>query len=130
IPIYVDPIGLQEAEKTMTSPVVFGLAQVPLRTSLKLILKQLGMVYQVRGGLLTITTSDSEDLVNPDGLVVERGFEGAGFGGGMAGMGGMGFALETFQAAGSARLNQAAASDQAEEMRVQDDPASGLRLGE
>lgn len=127
IPIYVDPVGLQEAEKTMTSPVIFGLAQVPLRTSLKLILKQLGMVYQVRDGLLTITSSESEDLVNSEGMIVERGFEGGGFGGGM---GGMGFALEKLQAAGSARLNQAAASDQAEEMRVQDDPALGLRLGE
>ncbi|SIO40824.1 conserved hypothetical protein [Singulisphaera sp. GP187] len=131
IPIYVDPVGLQEAEKTMTSPVLFDLPQVPLKTSLKLILKQLGMVYQVRDGLLMITSSDSEDLVNPDGSVVERGFAGGGFGGGgMAGMGGMGFTLEKLQATGSVRLNQAAASDQAEEMRVQDDPAAGLRLGE
>lgn len=45
-------------------------------------------------------------------------------------MGGMGFVWEQGQAAGSARLNQAAASDQAEEMRVQDDPVAGLRLGE
>jgi len=52
-------------------------------------------------------------------------------------MGGMGFALEQGQAAGSARLNQAAASDQAEEMRVQaeelrnqDESAPELRLGE
>ena len=28
IPIYVDPLGLQEAEKTMTSPVTFDLKQV------------------------------------------------------------------------------------------------------
>ena len=42
IPIYVDPVGLQEAEKTMASTVTFDLKQVALRTSLKLILKQLG----------------------------------------------------------------------------------------
>ena len=52
IPIYVDPIGLQQAEKTMVSPVTFDLKQVALRTSLTLILKQLGMGYQVKDGLL------------------------------------------------------------------------------
>jgi hypothetical protein len=61
IPIYVDPVGLQEAEKTMLSPVTLDLEGVPLRTSLRLLLKQLGLVYTVHDGLLTITSEESVD---------------------------------------------------------------------
>ena len=57
IPIYVDPVGLQEAEKTMTSPVTLDLEGVPLKSTLRLLLKQLGMTYTVKDGLLTITRS-------------------------------------------------------------------------
>ena len=46
--------------------------------------------------------------------------------GGMGGMGGMGLSLEQAQASGVAMLNQAAASDQAEEMRVADEPSPGI----
>ena len=61
IPIYVDPLGMQEAERSLNSTVTIDLAQVPLRTSLKLLLKQLGLTYQVKDGLLTITSEDSAD---------------------------------------------------------------------
>ena len=61
IPIYVDPVGLQEAEKTMTSPVTLDLEGVPLKTTLRLLLKQLGLTYTVKDGLLTITSESSED---------------------------------------------------------------------
>ena len=44
------PARAQEADKTMTSPVVFDVKEVPLRTSLKLMLKQLGLGYQVKDG--------------------------------------------------------------------------------
>jgi hypothetical protein len=54
IPIYVDPVALQQAEKTMTSPVTIDLEGVPLWTTLRLVLKQLGLGYTVEGGLLTI----------------------------------------------------------------------------
>jgi hypothetical protein len=49
IPIYVDPLGLQKAEKTMTSPVTIDLEGVTLNTSLRLVLKQLGLTYRVQG---------------------------------------------------------------------------------
>lgn len=145
IPIYVDPIGLQEEEKTMTSPVVFDVAQVPLKTALTLILKQLGLVYRVRDGLLTIISSHSEEFANSEPNMIGEGFgrdryEGGGFGAGGfggGGFGGMGLALEQGQAQAqaqatgvAARLNQRAASAQAEELRVQDEPAAALRLGE
>ena len=56
IPIYVDPIGLAEAEKTTTSVVQLDLEDVPLRTTLRLVLKQLGLAYCVKDGLLFISS--------------------------------------------------------------------------
>ena len=49
IPIYVDPIGLQEAEKSMTSTVRnIDLEGVPLKVTLKLLLNQLDLTYRSR----------------------------------------------------------------------------------
>jgi hypothetical protein len=62
IPIYVDPVGLQEAEKTMQSPVQMEMNDVPLRTTLGLLLRQLGMIYEVRGGLIHITSAAANDF--------------------------------------------------------------------
>ena len=61
IPIYVDPLGLQEVEKTMQSPIQIDLEGVPLRSSLHLTLRQLGLTYHVGGGLLTITNGEGAD---------------------------------------------------------------------
>jgi hypothetical protein len=55
IPIYVDPIGLQESEKTMASPISIDMNGIPLRTSLSLILRQLDLRYTLDDGLLTIS---------------------------------------------------------------------------
>ena len=60
IPIHVDPIGLQEAEKTMTSPVTIDLEGVPLRTTLEFLLNQIGMTYYVEKGVLSVTSWDTE----------------------------------------------------------------------
>jgi hypothetical protein len=59
IPIFVDPIGLQEAEKSMTSTVIFDVEDVPLQTSLHICLQQLGLAYRVKDGFLQISC-DSE----------------------------------------------------------------------
>ncbi|WP_165227304.1 RNA polymerase sigma factor [Aquisphaera insulae] len=56
MPIYVDPLGLQEADRTMTSPVCIELQDVPLKVSLRLLLKQLGLAYCVRDGVLVISS--------------------------------------------------------------------------
>ena len=96
IPIYVDPLGLQEAEKTLTSPVTIDLEDVPLRFSLRHLLKQLGMAYCVHDGVLIISSvegikrelqeAQAEQMgLNPDTLPGMIG----GFMGGMGGMGGM-----------------------------------------
>jgi RNA polymerase sigma factor (sigma-70 family) len=62
LPIYVDPIGLQEAEKSMNSTVIINLEGVPLRRTLQLVLKQLDLIYFVQDGMIYITSSESEDL--------------------------------------------------------------------
>lgn len=59
IPIYVDPIGLQEAERSLKSTVQLDLEGVPLRRTLQLVLTQLGLAYFVQDGMLVITSEDS-----------------------------------------------------------------------
>jgi hypothetical protein len=59
MPTYVDPIGLQEAEKTMASSIALELDGVPLKTSLRVALSQLGMNYEIREGVLQITSDSS-----------------------------------------------------------------------
>ena len=69
IPIYVDPIGLQEAEKTMTSTISIDLEGIPLRRTLQLMLKQIGLAYFVDDGLLVITSGDSIDSKLPPAMM-------------------------------------------------------------
>jgi RNA polymerase sigma factor (sigma-70 family) len=76
IPIYIDPIGLQEAEKTMASTVSLTLEGIPLKTTLRVILKQLGLTYTVKDGLLTITSLDSEDMPTAFGSLIEKSEQG------------------------------------------------------
>jgi hypothetical protein len=99
IPIYVDPIGLEESEKTIDSPVTLDLDGVSLKKSLKLMLKQLGLAYTVKDGLMTITAELSKDVpteirVYPvaDLAIIPMSLMMGGGGGGMGGrgMGGMG----------------------------------------
>ena len=59
--IYIDPLALQEADKTLASPVTIDLVGLPLSTTLGLVLKQLGLLPadfrpRVQGN----------DLVDPD----------------------------------------------------------------
>jgi RNA polymerase sigma factor (sigma-70 family) len=56
IPIYVDPKGLQQVDATMSSSVTIDLDGVPLKMSLRLMLKQLGLAYCVRDGVLIISS--------------------------------------------------------------------------
>jgi Domain of unknown function (DUF4139)/N-terminal domain of unknown function (DUF4140) len=103
IPIYVDPMGLQEAEKSLTSTVRnIEFKGVPLKVGLGLLLKQLDLTYEVKGGLLTIISRESAE---------EQGREG-------------GLTLELAQASVGASLNQEAASDQAAELRVAAEPSA------
>jgi hypothetical protein len=54
IQIYVDPVALNKAEKTMMSRVTLDVEGVPLKTTLRLMLNQLGLDYVVEDGMLKI----------------------------------------------------------------------------
>ena len=62
IPIYVDPLGLKDAKATMQSTININLEGVPLKTSLRLMLSQLGLSYAVKDGLLIISQKGSPEL--------------------------------------------------------------------
>ena len=66
--IYVDPQGLQDADKTTASTVIINLKNLPLGTTLELLLKQLGLTYWVNKDGLLIITADGDDLVTPSTL--------------------------------------------------------------
>jgi hypothetical protein len=70
IPIFVDPIGLQEVEQSMTSTVRLYRDDLPLKTSLHYCLRQLDLNYPVTGGFLKITSADDELPVGNDPFLV------------------------------------------------------------
>lgn len=62
IPVYVDPVGLQDADKTMADTITINLKGIPLATTLKLALAQLSLAYRINpDGFLTITSTASEE---------------------------------------------------------------------
>lgn len=65
LPIYVDPVGLMEAEKTMISPVNVPAKRQSYGKTLEEVLGQLGLAYFVKDGLLQITSKESLDLDLP-----------------------------------------------------------------
>jgi RNA polymerase sigma factor (sigma-70 family) len=70
IPIYLDPIGLQEAEKSLTSTIQIDLEGVPLRRTLQLVLMQLGLAYMVEDGMIYITSQESYDQMALEGRAI------------------------------------------------------------
>jgi hypothetical protein len=75
IPIYIDPIAIQDVEKSLTSTIMIDFKGVPLRKGLHLYLKQLGLTYEINSGHLIITdeiNSDAEvlPLFEPPFLIV------------------------------------------------------------
>ena len=61
MPINVDPVGLQEVERTMSSPVVVPTRHQPIGKTLGEILDQIGLAYVIRDGELLITAKESLD---------------------------------------------------------------------
>jgi len=82
IPIYVDPDGIQDAGNVKDSTIAIDLEDVPLRTTLRLLLGQIGLRYEVRGGMILI------DAQRPEPAAPQAG-QGPGNAGRMGGMGGM-----------------------------------------
>ncbi len=56
IPIYVDPVGLSEARRSLASTVTLDLEGVSLKSGLRACLKPLDLDYQVKDGYLMITS--------------------------------------------------------------------------
>ncbi|MHB1558945.1 MAG: alpha-2-macroglobulin family protein, partial [Isosphaeraceae bacterium] len=88
--IYVDPIGLQEAERSLNSTVQIDLEGVPLRTSMKLMLEQLGLAYRIEDGIVRIISQDSADEALGEAELARQADPNGSRGIGMGGMGGMG----------------------------------------
>ena len=65
LPIYVDPVGLSEAEKSLNSTVAVDLEGVALKHVLLACLKQLGLEYCVTDGYVTITAPSKIDRPPP-----------------------------------------------------------------
>jgi hypothetical protein len=63
IPIYVDPVGLQEAKRTMESPVKRpeSASRLTLGEHLHRVLEPLGLDYEIKSGFLMITSVESVD---------------------------------------------------------------------
>lgn len=62
LPIYLDPIGLQEVEKSPDTTVTIDVRDVPLKTALRAVLRPVGMDFVVQDGLLFVTSQDSADF--------------------------------------------------------------------
>lgn len=72
LPIYVDPIGLVEAEKTMDSPIQINLVGMPLSKTLALALKPMGLTYTVDDdGLIVVTSETSANAEIPARILDE-----------------------------------------------------------
>jgi serine/threonine protein kinase len=56
LPVYVDPLGLRELGKGLTSPVTISVEQTPLKIVLQTILDQLGLAYAVKDDLLFVSS--------------------------------------------------------------------------
>jgi hypothetical protein len=71
IPIYVDPFGLQEAEKSMTSPVrkPASADKLTLGEHLRTALDSLGLAYFVEDGFLMVTSKESLDVAT--GILID-----------------------------------------------------------
>ena len=70
---YVDPVALQEHERTLTSPVLLELDGVSLAKGLTLLLAQLDLVFDVQeDGLVLVTSKDRDGHPeHPEALILD-----------------------------------------------------------
>jgi hypothetical protein len=61
IPIYLDPVGLLEAERATFSTVTIDLQGLPLKATLRPCLNQIGLEYAVKDGYLWITSQGAAE---------------------------------------------------------------------
>ncbi|MDG3006519.1 sigma-70 family RNA polymerase sigma factor [Paludisphaera mucosa] len=65
LPVYVDPVALRKAGATLSSPVAIDVEGVPLRQTLQLVLRQVGLRYYVEDGLLVVSTAEPDEPATP-----------------------------------------------------------------
>ena len=73
IPIYLDPLGLQGADKTYVSPIAIDLENARLGTGLRLALRQLGLDYMLKDGVLVITSGEEIPQTTPQDAFLTAG---------------------------------------------------------
>ena len=66
LPIYIDPMGLQDADKTMASMCAATTDRMPIQEHLERALASLEMDYFIKDGLLTITSAKSARAILQD----------------------------------------------------------------
>lgn len=74
LPFYVEPEGLAAVDKTLDTPIKINLEGIKLKTTLRLVLKQLGLGYYVKHGLVMITNLDDDeykDAMQPGWRAIE-----------------------------------------------------------
>ncbi len=95
IPIVVDTRALEEIGLTDEEPITIDLANVSLRSFLRLMLREFDLTYMIKDEVMQITTTEQaeQDLINkvyPVGDLVVPILSGGGQGGGQGGGGGIG----------------------------------------
>jgi hypothetical protein len=70
--IYVDPIGLQEVQRSLNSTVTLNVENTPLRDTLPQVLGQLGLSYFVKDGVLIISSPQGIDAERKEPLIVAK----------------------------------------------------------
>ena len=65
IPIFVDPLGLREADKSMASVITIDVQGRPLKQTLRLALGELGLDYRTSEGLLNISSAGGDPNEGP-----------------------------------------------------------------
>jgi serine/threonine protein kinase len=65
IPVFVDALGLQEAEKSMASVLTVDVQGRPLKQTLRLALRELGLDYRTSEGLLNISSAGGDPNEGP-----------------------------------------------------------------
>ncbi len=101
VPVFVDPRGLEQARVTLDSPINLDVQGLPFKTALRLTLRQLGLAYCVRDGVLFISSYEGirEELAEAAGelrgqnqnnldAIIQSTRMGSGMMGGFGGMGG------------------------------------------
>lgn len=72
LPIYFDPLPVEgEKRETLQSPVVIDLEGIPLRRTLALVLRQLGLTYCVADGLIVVSSPGIDDAALFEGRAIE-----------------------------------------------------------